>query len=83
MLSKTGQPQKDKYCMTAFKLGTQSSHSQRGKAEWWLPRAGGQGRGELAFNGTETELGKMNQFCGCAVVMVEQCERTQCQRTAH
>lgn len=46
MLSKTGQPQKDKYCMTAFKLGAQSGHSQReGKRNGGCPELGTGARG--------------------------------------
>ena len=57
MLSEINQSQKDKYCMIPLIWGTESSHTQRQKVEWWLPGTGEGGNGEL-FNGCRVSAGE-------------------------
>lgn len=51
MLSEISQIRKDKYCMILLTGGTGSCQTQKQKVEWWMPEAGGRGRGELLLNG--------------------------------
>lgn len=74
---------KPKCCMIALRGGTLEeaprASSQRQKAEWGLPGAGGVGSRELASEGCRVSVLQDEEVWGWRVVMVaQQCACTSC-----